>query len=274
MAAYQEITLPNSMTVFCLHKSEAKLIYRDIPTYFRHGIEVGSGDTVFDVGANIGLFTLSVYERCGQDVNVYAFEPIQPVFNILRLNTERFDPDKLKAFSVGLSRERKTMTFTYFPLATAWSSAFRDNASLRWEQDRNERSIFAAIEEGRFPWLRLLPSSIRSLLLHVGMKKVFETGKKVDCEVRTVSEIIHEYDIRCIDLLKVDVEKSELDVLMGIKDHDWQKIKQVVVEVEDFSRQSETVVGLLDKQGFKQIKLEQDNIQRVGDYGMVYARRC
>ena len=36
------------------------------------------------------------------------------------------------------------------------------------------------------------------------------------CELRTISEIIAEEKIETIDLLKVDVEKSEWDVLQGI----------------------------------------------------------
>ena len=38
------------------------------------------------------------------------------------------------------------------------------------------------------------------------------------CQLRTVSEIITENSIECVDLLKIDVEKSELDVLQGIED--------------------------------------------------------
>ena len=39
-------------------------------------------------------------------------------------------------------------------------------------------------------------------------------------------------NIECIDLLKINVEKSELDVLLGIEESDWQKIKQIVLEVD------------------------------------------
>jgi hypothetical protein len=47
-----------------------------------------------------------------------------------------------------------------------------------------------------------------------------------DCELRTLSDVIAEHRIERIDLLKVDVEKSELDVLEGIRAEDWPKISR------------------------------------------------
>ena len=51
--------------------------------------------------------------------------------------------------------------------------------------------------------------------------------------MRTVSEVLAEEGLERIDLLKVDVEKSEQEVLAGIREEDWEKIKQVVLEVHD-----------------------------------------
>ena len=44
------------------------------------------------------------------------------------------------------------------------------------------------------------------------------------CQLKTLSEVIRESQVERIDLLKVDVEKSELDVLAGIDEDDWPKI--------------------------------------------------
>lgn len=260
------------MTAFCINRTEAKNIYRDMATYFSHGIEVHADDVVFDVGANIGLFTLAVLQRCGENVTVYAFEPVPPIFEVLRLNTERFGPARLKSFCLGLSREPKTLTFNYFPRATAWSSACPQRASLRAEQRRIRDSVLLAIKEGRHPWLRLLPPFLRPLVLDIGIRKIFEP-KRIDCEVKTLSQIIDEQQIGRIDLLKVDVESSELDVLAGIEERDWQKIRQLVVEVEHFSSQAKIIVALLRDHGFGRIEHEQDAVQKAADYGMIYAKR-
>ena len=73
---YPQVTLPDGTTIFCVNKSEAKLIFKNVPGYFRHGIDIKDGDTVVDVGANIGLFTLAAHRKCHGNLTVYAFEPI------------------------------------------------------------------------------------------------------------------------------------------------------------------------------------------------------
>lgn len=40
--------------------------------------------------------------------------------------------------------------------------------------------------------------------------------------VREVSNILRESDVERTGLLKIDVEKAELDVLEGIEDRDWR----------------------------------------------------
>jgi hypothetical protein len=50
---------------------------------------------------------------------------------------------------------------------------------------------------------------------------------------------------RRVDLLKIDVERAELEVLNGIEQSDWSKIKQVVMEVHDTDKRLEKVVGAI-----------------------------
>jgi protein-L-isoaspartate O-methyltransferase len=46
------------------------------------------GDTVYDIGANIGYITLSLAKRVGRHGHVLAFEPIPQTFDLLRRNIE------------------------------------------------------------------------------------------------------------------------------------------------------------------------------------------
>jgi len=271
---HPRITLQDGgAAAFCLNKIEARYLYdHDIPAYFQHGIALRPGDTVFDVGANIGLFALSVYERYGTDVNVYAFEPIPPIFEVLRLNADRFAPGKLKAFPFGLSKKQDSLTFSYFPRLPCRSSAYLDQSNLPLECDRFKQCLLKEIEAGKLmPRLRWVPLSVRSAVLDRVVKWLLEM-KRFSCEVKTVSEIVREHDICRIDLLKVDVEGGELDVLRGIEHHDWQKVRQVVLEIENFSKRSQEAVALLDQQGFKRIEVdEMSSVERRGDVGMIYA---
>src|SRR5262249_60403938 len=81
-------------------------------------------------------------------------------------------------------------------------------------------------------WLRHLPGFLVRPLLEQVIRRAVVT-EHVECPMRTVSEIIREQQVPHIDLLKVDVEKAELDVLEGIEATDWPRIRQVVVEVHD-----------------------------------------
>jgi FkbM family methyltransferase len=125
-ALIPEILLPNGMKIFYIREDEVKFLYEQVQGYCKNGIELHEGDIVFDVGANIGLFSLWVYHLCNKNVSVYAFEPIPAIFEVLHCNAQRFDPEKLKVFPCGLSQKPKSMTFAYYPNATGLSTAYPD----------------------------------------------------------------------------------------------------------------------------------------------------
>ncbi len=65
---------------------------------------------------------------------------------------------------------------------------------------------------------------------------------------------------QCVDLLKIDVERAELDVLRGIADKDWRKIRQLVMEVHDDKNTLSAIRELLDEKGsFAKCVVEQDS---------------
>lgn len=267
-----ETMLPNGMKIYYLQKDEASVLYEQVQEYLRHGIEVHEGDTVFDVGANIGLFTLWLYHLCQKKLTVYAFEPIPAIFEVLQCNVQRFDPEKLLAFPCGLSQESKTMTFAYHPKATALSNAYPDDSNA--EREQLKRTALRNLKDAPpfIRWLRWLPPFLRSLILDRKLDAAFQI-EQVTCQLRTVSEIIREHNIERIDLLKVDAEKSEFDVLLGIEEEDWSKIHQVVVEVHDLDNRVEKITTLLKQHGLSQITVEQEPIFKGSDIFNLYALR-
>ena len=58
--------------------------------------------------------------------------------------------------------------------------------------------------------------------------------RTVTARLRTLSSVIADEGIQTVDLLKVNVEKSELDVLRGLTEADWKKVRQLVIEVDTF----------------------------------------
>jgi hypothetical protein len=85
--------------------------------------------------------------------------------------------------------------------------------------------------------------------------------------------MIREHNIQQIDLLKIDVEKSEMDVLLGIENQDWPKIKQLFIEVHDLEHRIQKITALLQEQGFSEIKVEQEPILLGSDIFSLYAWR-
>ena len=98
--------------------------------------------------------------------------------------------------------------------------------------------------------------------------------RPIDAPVQTVSDVLTELDVTRVDLMKIDVEGAELDVLEGIGASDWQRIKQIVVEVHNVDGRVERIVGMLREQGFN-VTIDQEDrpLKKLLQIHMVYARR-
>lgn len=266
-----EILLPNNMEIFCSNKKEAYILYEQIQEYFKNGIKLQEGNTVIDIGANIGLFTLWVYQACNRNVNIYAFEPIPEVFSILQQNIQRYDSKRLKALPYGVGQTDKVQNFRYYPNATALSTAYLDSLDEQKEQLKKAAIKMIKTAPPSFPFLSYLPHSILSFILEPKLKQAFLQTKEVMCQLKSLSSIIHEYNIDRIDLLKIDVEKSELDVILGIADRDWLLIKQVVIEVHDINQRVQKITNILKKHSFNKIVVEQEPTFKDSDIYNIYA---
>ena len=268
-AALPEATLPNGKKVFCIQKYEVPVVYRQVQAYFTCGVKIHPGDTIFDIGANIGLFTLLAWEKCGPGGVIYAFEPIPPIFKALSLNAQRYHTENIKPLPHGLSRQKGTMPFTYYPGITVASTAYPAN----WTEELTDLFVHAPDQLPWFArWLGWLPLPWRAIMIKTGMRK-FAQAETIICSVVTVSHMLRKYQIKQIDLLKLDAEKSELDILMGIESQDWPKIKQVVVEIHNTDNRCENVVALLERHGFSQINIVSEFGQKHSNLLNLYATR-
>jgi amino acid adenylation domain-containing protein/FkbM family methyltransferase len=251
--------LPNEMVVLARNPAETEFMYREIferQVYLRHGITLPEDACVFDVGANIGLFSLLVGQLCARAV-VYAFEPVPEVFELLQLNLTLYGLDA-RPFACGLAETARTAAMTYYPYVSILSG--------RFASEQEERAAVRAFLRGRQELEGVSAADVDTLLAER------LRGDSVICQFRTVSEIIREQGIERIDLLKVDVEKSELDVLAGIAVEDWPKIRQVVVEVHDIGGRVEQIQAALETRGYR-VTVEQDTALYTSGLYNVYAIR-
>lgn len=249
--------LPNNMAIFQLNKNETDFMYKEIfmnKNYFKHGINIKDGDCVFDVGANIGMFTLFV-NLVANNVRTYSFEPIPYTYDVLNSNAKLYC-NNTKTYNCGLSDFEKTVAFTFYPKASVMSSCYGNQKD---DKDVFVKSIYSDED--------ITQEDIGSIDKYYGefIDDRFNS-EIIDCQLRTVSSIIKENDVKEIDLLKIDVEKSELDVLNGIENDDWNKIKQIVIEVHDINNQVEKVSETLEKHCFKVIKESEPTLDDTGLY--------
>jgi FkbM family methyltransferase len=75
---------------------------------FREAIK--PGDTVVDVGANIGYFSIIAAQKTGSHGKVYAFEPAPGNFRLLRKNVQRSGAVNVTCIQKAVADERKATT--------------------------------------------------------------------------------------------------------------------------------------------------------------------
>ncbi|HET9917756.1 MAG TPA: amino acid adenylation domain-containing protein, partial [Candidatus Binatia bacterium] len=254
--------LPNGTAVAQLNKNETDYIYQEIferQAYLRHGITINDGDCIFDVGANIGLFTLFAHQIAPR-AKVYCFEPNPAVYEILQANAKLAD-SAVKLFNCGLADRAGDTTFTFFP---GFSLLSGFHADAQAEKQVVKTFMLNQEKTGVAEMTELVEQA--DAILEKGF-----AAQTFSAELRTLSSIMEQEGIESIDLLKVNVEKSELDVIKGIKDHDWPKIKQLVVEV-DVKENLPTITSLLEKHGYEYV-VEQDDLLEGTSLCYVYAIR-
>ena len=257
--------LPNKAEIVHLNKYETEYVYNEIfvdKVYLKHGITINEGDTVIDIGANIGLFTLFINQHC-RNTEVYSFEPSPVVYELLKANSEIYG-SQVKTFNYGVSDKRKTAQFTFYRNSSVFSS-FNAN------EDEDKEAIQAVV---------------RNMFNEMGSLERVETEEYVkeitnerlnsqtyECKLLSVSDIIEENKIEKIDLLKIDAEKSELDIIKGIKESDWDKIRQIVIEIHDkIGNIFEEIKSILTLKGFYFEVEEEKFLKKSGLYN-IYCKK-
>jgi FkbM family methyltransferase len=142
---------------------------------FRWIQEIGI-NTIIDVGANIGQFTLMINQIL-PDASIYAFEPLRECFQQLKNSTKKIN--SIKYFNVALGSEEKETTI--------YKNKFSASSSLlKMEKLHKEIFPFTNAEE---------------------VEKI---------KVVTLGSLRNEISWKSKILLKVDVQGFEIEVLKGI----------------------------------------------------------
>ncbi|HJX29003.1 MAG TPA: FkbM family methyltransferase, partial [Thermoanaerobaculia bacterium] len=241
---------PNGMRIVAQTQTEAEHFYQDIfekRIYLRHGVTLGEGACVFDVGANIGTFLLFAHQM-SPGALLHSFEPAPPLFAKLRRNAE-LNGVAARLFNAGISDQEGTARFTFYPRSSGMSSFHADK-----EQEKDIlRRMMETEREAGVEGVGELMGFAEDLLEERFRSETFE------CRLRPLSDVIAECAVEWIDLLKIDVQKAELEVLHGIREEHWPRIGQIVMEVHDLDGRLERIVRMLEERGFR-VAVEQDEL--------------
>jgi FkbM family methyltransferase len=174
------------------------------------------GDTVLDIGANIGGFTVPLAERVGPSGEVHAFEPFRRVYQHLNANVALNGLSNVFAHNIALGTEEKTVDAYTADLTTPnFPSAMR---ALHQEDH-------ATAEKNNIKY----------------------DQKQEKLTVRRLDSL--SFSTR-IALIKIDVEFMELDVVLGgletIKKH--RPIMWVENESYFDTPSNRTFVDTMDKE--------------------------
>ena len=249
----KKINLKDGTKIYCLKETEAIVLDEHINGYLEFDINIKSGDTIIDVGANIGVLGI----RLSQDfknINIHSFEPIPAIYKVLEKNSELSLNPNFKTYMKGISDKQKNLNFTYYPNSPALSTAQPEI----WTNDKE--NLISAVEGNlsnmpkKLWWAKFIPKFITPLIV----KYLTLGSKKIQSPVITLSHFIEEKKIDCIKLLKIDCEGEEINVLHGIQSAHWELINAIIMEVNDINNNTQAAKEILSKNGFKNIKMEKE----------------
>jgi len=243
--------LPNGLEIVHLNQYETNYLYKEIfedECYLKHGICLPDGATVVDIGANIGLFSLFVMSRC-RNPRIYAFEPAPAAYDLLKPNCDAYG-SSVQALNCGVSERQGTATFTFYENSSVFSGFHSDEAE---DREAIQAVVRNMLNTGSVPG-----ESVQEYVNELTSDRLRRSTH--ECRLTSVSDIIRENQIDRIDLLKIDAEKSELEIIRGIADCDWPKIDQIVIEIHDPTRESVCWINdLLSRKGYR-CAIEQEKL--------------
>jgi len=199
------------------HERDTRYIYDEIfvnQIYYHQEMRVPKHPAVMDVGANIGLYAVWAHRQY-QPKDIYCYEASPRTFPYLRANVSNLvDPETTRVHTFNrplASTGGKTLTLHQSPLVSGISTLL-DKSKVRWVQQ------LTASQE-------------------------ITTHQVV---TSTVSAEIAANAIASIDILKIDVEGYFMEVLNGIDAADYQKIRNIVVEI-DYAAEAEATAEQVER---------------------------
>jgi len=131
---YDERTAPIEALNFNGYENEETNIILELI-----GNSLHSDYTVFDIGANIGWYSLILAKKFPH-IKIHAFEPIPKTFNHLNENIRLNSIENITTNNFGLSNENKEVTFYYYKEGSGNSSLA--SLSDQYETEKIQSNVY------------------------------------------------------------------------------------------------------------------------------------
>ena len=118
----------NGKDIAYVSKADVAFLCREIEEkrcYFQHGISLAKGDTVIDVGANIGIFAAQAAREVSSSGRVIACEPLPATFAALQHNMQ-----SLLSPGTSITCSLLASSCLFGPLERMQSSSFSSSEAL------------------------------------------------------------------------------------------------------------------------------------------------
>ncbi|HEX5405294.1 MAG TPA: FkbM family methyltransferase [Pseudonocardiaceae bacterium] len=240
----QQRRLPNGRNVFSINRNETDYLYKEIfedQAYINPGAaELSERPVIFDIGANIGLFAIFAAERWPGS-HIVCFEPVPEVFDVLRRNIADIPGAAARNVAVGASRE--TREIVYYPRYTILSGFDAEAGADRATVEQYLRNVANGIDD----------EETRDVVLGSMDEMLADRFEQttVAVQLERLTDAVADLGVARIDLLKVDVEGSEVQVLQGMDDAVWQMVGSAVIEIADNAGELDMAAALCHDHGMR-----------------------
>lgn len=257
----ERYTLKNGLSILQLNPNETDFLFSEMferNAYLRHGVHLHDNAVIVDVGSNIGMFAMFAHVR-HTNLRLVCVEPNPHVRALLEANLRLFGADA-RVFDCGISEAEGRADFTFYPgfsILSGLHADIADEKEVVRSYIRQQRDMAggdeAAVEE-------VLAAKLRPVTIPV--------------RLRPLGDVIAESGVTRIDLLKINVEKAELEVLKGLRDDQWALIRQIALELHDVDGRLDITLGMLKAHGFEVVVEEDWSLERTaGTNYYLYAVR-
>lgn len=182
--------------------------------------QVSCGSNAIDIGADVGLFSIPLGRKVGDNGTVLAFEPNRESYDILRNSVRCRKINSINSYNLALG---KTDTDAF--LETPIKKGRKHNALSKIKTDLRHR-FFQESECCRVP-------------------------------VRTLDSIVSSMQWNSLDFIKIDAEGFELNILQGGEYTLHRFSPSLLIEIEDahtlqYGHSKQDVLAFLDSLGYCQ----------------------